>query len=220
MIDKSKLSDEPIPGILEAYLSYGQGPVPPGICQTGIEEVRRIIRSRFINFEIDFRVVGKLRLKDGRITDEYDGRLIPNQWVSSMPLGRNPSMAFDLLRSAGIPTRSHSNRELEEIILQIQETGQLLTVELDWEGFSSALWYRRLKEITGAATRQEALDRATKAQKRAARRFAVRARSYRDFPDDPDGEGKLDRYTDPETGEEVEAIPKIRRFLSSQELRR
>ncbi len=215
MIDTSQLSDETIPGILEAYLSYGQGPVPPGICQIGIEEVRRIIRSRFINFLIDFLVVGEARLTDGTVTEEYDGRLIPRQWVSSVPRGKDPSMVFDLLRSAGIPTLPRSNRELEEVIFQIQAAGELLTVELDWEGFSKALWDRKLKELTGATNSTQARDQATKAQKRAARRFAVRAQSYRDFPDDPDGEGKLHLYTDPETGEEVEASPKIRRFLPS-----
>jgi len=220
MIDTSELSNDPISGIQQAYEDEGQGPVPAGIYRVGIaeiREVRRIIRSRFINFLIDFQVVGEARFKDGRVTDEYDGRLIPWQWVSSMPLGRNPSMAFDLLRSAGISSLPHSNRELEEIILQIQATGQLLTVELDWEGFSKALWHRKLIELTGAADSMEARNQATKAQKGAARRFAVRARSDRNFPDDPDVEGKLHLYTDPETGEEVEASPKIRRFLLGQE---
>ncbi len=126
-------------------------------------------------------------------------------------------MTFDLLRSAEIPTQPRSNPELEKAIFQIQESRELLTVELDWEGVSKPLWHRKLKELTGATNSTQARDRATKAQKRAASRFAVRARSYGDFPDDPDGEGKLHLYTDPETGEEVEASPKIHRFLPSGE---
>jgi hypothetical protein len=126
-------------------------------------------------------------------------------------------MASELLRSAGIATQPRSNREIEKVISQIRETGELLTVELDWEGFSSALWNRRLKELTGAANSTQARNRATSAQKKLASRFAVRARSYGHFPDDPDGEGKLHRYTDPQTGEEVVASPKIRRFLPSGE---
>ena len=126
-------------------------------------------------------------------------------------------MADALLRSAGIQVLPRSNSELEEIILQIKETGQLLTFELDWEGFSKALWDRKLKELTEATDSTQARDRATKAQKTQASKFAVRARSYRDFPDNPDGEGKLDRFTDSQTGEEVVASPKIRRFLPSRE---
>ncbi len=126
-------------------------------------------------------------------------------------------MASDLLRSAGIATQPRSNREMEKAISQIQETGELLTVTVDWEGFSKALWDRKLMELTGATDSTQARNQATKAQKTQASKFAVRARSYRDFPDNPDGDGKLHRFTDSQTGEEVVASPKIRRFLLSGE---
>ncbi len=44
MIDKSKLSDKPIPGILEAYFPYGreQGPVPPGIYRVRIVQISEV----------------------------------------------------------------------------------------------------------------------------------------------------------------------------------
>ncbi len=220
MINKSNLSNEVIPGILEVYLSYGQRrkPVPPGTYRVSIAEILDVRSgSRFVTFQIDFRVVGEARLNDGRVTEEYHGFPISRQWVTSAPRGNGRSMASELLRSAGIATQPRSNREMEKAILQIQETGALLTVKLDWEGFSKALWDRKLKELTGATDSTQARDRATKAQRKQASRFAVRARSYRDFPDNPDGEGKLHRYTDPRTGEEVVASPKIRRFLPSRE---
>ena len=220
MIDKSNLSNEVIPGIQEVYLSYGQRrkPVPPGTYRVSIPEILDVRSgSRFVTFQINFQVVGEARLNSGRVTEEYDGFPISRQWVTSAPLGRNPSMASELLRSAGIATQPRSNREMEKAIFQIRATGELLTVKVGWEGFSKALWNRKLIELTGAADSTQARDRATKAQKKQASRFAVRARSYRDFPDNPDGEGKLDRYPDPQTGEEVVASPKIRRFLPSRD---
>ena len=220
MIDKSKLSNEKIEGIQEVYLSYGQRgkPAPPGIYRVRIAEIREVrSNSRFVTFQIDFRVVGEARLNDGRVTEEYDGFSIPRQWVTSATRGNGRSAVLDLLRSSGIGTQPRSNREMEKAILQIRETGELLTVKVDWEGFSKALWDRKLKELTGATDSTQARDRATKAQKTQASRFAVRARSYRDFPDNPDGEGKLHRYIDPQTGEEVVASPKILRFLPSRD---
>ena len=84
MIDKSQLSDEKIEGIEEVYLSYGQGPVPAGIYRVRIAEILEVKPgSRFVTFQIDLRVVGEARLNDGRVTDKYDGRLIPRQWVTS-----------------------------------------------------------------------------------------------------------------------------------------
>ena len=183
-----------------------------------IEEILEVRSgSGFVTFQIDFGVVGEARLNDGRVTEEYDGRLIPRQWVTSASRRNSRSMAFELLRSAGIATQPRSNREIEKVISQIQETRELLTAKVDWEGFSSALWYRKLKELTGAANSTQARNRATKAQKAQASRFAVRAGSYGHFPDGPDGEGKLDRYTDPQTGEEVVASPKIRRFFPARD---
>ena len=220
MIDKSKLSNEKIERIQEVYLSYGQRgkPAPPGIYRVRIAEIREVrSNSRFVTFQIDFRVVGEARLNDGRVTEEYDGFSIPRQWVTSATRGNGRSAVLDLLRSSGIGTQPRSNREMEKAILQIRETGELLTVKVDWEGFSKALWDRKLKELTGATDSTQARDRATKAQKTQASRFAVRARSYRDFPDNPDGEGKLHRYIDPQTGEEVVASPKILRFLPSRD---
>jgi len=217
MINKSNLSNEVIPGILEVYLSYGRKPVPSGTYRVRILDILEVrSSSRCVTFQIDFQVVGEAMLNDGRITEEYDGFPISRQWVTSAPWNGR-SMVSDLLRSAGIATQPRSNREMEKAILQIQETGELLTVKVNWEGFSKALWEHKLMELTGATDSIQARNQATKAQKKQASRFAVRARSYRDFPDDPDGEGKLHRYTDPQTGEEVVASPKIRRFLPSRE---
>ncbi len=219
MIDTSQLSNEVIPGIQEAYLSYGQRrkPVPAGTYRVRIAQILEIRpNSKFVTFQIDFQVVGEARLGDGRVTEEYNGFFISRQWVSSAPWNGR-SMASDLLQSAGIATQPRFNREMEKAILQIQETGELLTVKVNWEGFSKALWDRKLMELTGATDPIQARNQATQAQKNQASRFAVRARSYRDFPDDPDGEGKLHRYTDPQTGEEVVASPKIRRFLPSRD---
>ena len=220
MINKRKLSNEPIKGQLEGYLSYGRGqrPVPPGIYCVRILDILEVrLGSGFVTFQINFLVVGEARLNDGRVTEEYDSFSIPGQWVSSAHRGDGRSMASDLLRSAGIATQPRSNREMEKAIQQIQETRELLTVKVGWEGFSKALWDRKLMELTGATESIQARNQATKAQKKQASRFAVRARSYRDFPDDPDGEGKLHRYTDPQTGEKVVASPKIRRFLPSRD---
>ena len=73
MINKSNLSNEVIPGIQEVYLSYGQRrkPVPAGIYRVRIAEIREVrSSSRCVTFQIDFRVVGEARLKDGRVTEE------------------------------------------------------------------------------------------------------------------------------------------------------
>jgi len=219
MIDKSNLSNELIEGIQEVYLSCGQRrkPVPAGTYRVRITQIVEIRpNSKFVTFQINFQVVGEARLKDGRVTEEYNGFFISRQWVTSA-LWNGRSMASDLLQSAGIATQPRSNREMEKAIQQIQETGEFLTVKVDWEGFSKALWDRKLKELTGATDSTQARNQATKAQKTQASRFATRARSYRDFPDDTDGEGKSHRFTDSQTGEEVVASPKIRRFLPSRE---
>jgi len=220
MIDKSNLSNEVIPGILEAYLSYGRawGPVPPGIYRVRILDILEVRSgSGFVTFQINFLVVGEARLGDGRVTEEYDSFSIPRQWVTSAPRGNGRSMASDLVRSAGIATQPRSDREMEKAILQIQETRELLTVKVGWEGFSNFLWQERLMYLTDWDYYETALHFATKEEIKQARNFALRARSYRDFPDDPDGEGKLHSYTDPETGKEIDASPKIRRFLPSRE---
>ena len=127
-------------------------------------------------------------------------------------------MASDLLRSAGIAAQPRSDHEIEEAILQIQESGELLTVKVGWEGFSYASLMATLGDFTGEYF-SYGLARflATEAQLDEARQYALRARSYRDFPDDPDGEGKLHSYTDPETGKEIDASPKIRRFLPARD---
>ena len=221
MIDKSNLSDEIIPGILEAYFPYGreQGPVPPGIYRVRIAEIREVKPgSGFVTFEIDFRVVGEARLNDGRFTEEYDGFFIPRQWVTSAPRGDGRSAVLDLLRSAGIATQPRSNREIEEAIQQIQETRELLTVKVGWEGFSKELLVQELMDLTDHySSYGTARFFATEEEIKQAQEFALRARRYRDFPDDPDGEGKLHRFTDPETGVEIDASPKIRRFLPSRD---
>ncbi len=219
MIDKSNLSNEIIEGIEEVYISYEQGPVPAGIYRgfvTEIVEVRSFPNPPTTLLTLNFEVSEVEELKFGSLEEVHEGHLI--RWQKIYKNWGKPSMADALLRSAGIQVLPRSNSELEEIILQIKETAQLLTFELDWEGFSKALWDRKLKELTGATDLVQARDRATQAQKTQARRFATRARSYRDFPDDPDGEGKLHRFTDSQTGEEVVASPKIRRFLPSGEL--
>ncbi len=221
MIDKSKLSDEPIPGILEAYLSYGRGqrPVPPGIYRVRILDILQVKPgSGFVTFEIDFQVVGEARLNDGRVTEEYDSFSIPSQLVTSAPRGDGRSMASDLLRSAGIATQPRSDREMEKAISRIQESGELLTVKVGWEGFSNFLWQEKLMYLTDHySSYGTARFFATEEQIKQARKYALRARRYRDFPDDPDGDGKLHSYTDPETGVEINASPKIRRFLPSRE---
>ena len=221
MIDKRQLSNELIKGQLEGYLSYerGQRPVPPGISRVRILDILEVRPgSGFITFQINFLVVGEARLNDGRVTEEYDSFSIPGQWVSSAHRGDGRSMASDLLRSAGIATQPRSDGEMEEAILQIQESGELLTVKVGWEGFSYALLAGTLGDSTGYYhSYGTARFFATKEEIKQARNFATRAPRYRDFPDDPDGEGKLHRYTDPETGVEIEASPKIRRFLPARD---
>ena len=221
MINKRKLSNEPIKGQLEGYLSYGRGqrPVPPGIYRVRILDILEVRSgSGFVTFQINFLVVGEARLNDGRVTEEYDSFSIPGQWVSSAHRGDGRSMASDLLRSAGIATQPRSDGEMEEAILQIQESGELLTVKVGWEGFSKALLTVTLMDSTGYYhSYGTARFFATEAQLDEARMRALRARSYRDFPDDPDGEGKLHCFIDPETGEEIYASPKIRRFLPSRD---
>ncbi len=220
MIDTNQLSNEIIEGILEVYLSYGRqrGPVPAGTYRgfvTEIVEVRSFPNPPATLLTLNFEVSEVLELKFGSLKKVHEGHLI--RWQKIYKNWGKPSMADALLRSAGIQVLPRSNSELEEVLGRIKETGQLLTFELDWEGFSKALWDRKLKELTGATDLVQARDRATQAQKTQASRFAVRARSYRDFPDDPDSEGKSHRFTDSQTGEEVVASPKIRRFLPSRD---
>jgi len=220
MIDKSNLSNELIEGIQEVYLSHGQRrkPVPAGIYRVRIAEILEVrSSSRCVTFQIDFQVVGEARLHDGRVTEEYDGFPISRQWVSSAPWNGR-SMVSDLLRSAGIATQPCSNREMEKAILQIQETGELLTVKVGWEGFSKALLTVTLMDSTGYYhSYGGARFLSTEEEIKQARKHALRAPRYRDFPDDPDGEGKLHSYTDPETGYEIVASPKIRRFLPARD---
>ena len=124
MINKRKLSNEPIKGQLEGYLSYGRGPrpVPPAIYRVRILDILKVKPgSGFVTFQIDFQVVGEARLNDGRVTEEYDSFSISSQWVTSAPRGDGQSMASDLLRSAGIATQPRSDGEMEEAIRQIQE---------------------------------------------------------------------------------------------------
>ncbi len=221
MIDKSNLSDKPIPGILGTYFFSVREwePVPPGIYRVRIVQISEVKPGPgFVTFEIDFQVIGKARLGDGRVTEEYHCFPISRQWVTTAPRGNGQSMASDLLRSAGIAAQPRSDREIEEAIRQIQETRELLTVKVGWEGFSKELLVQELMDSTEYYhSYGGALHFATEEQIKQARQFAMRARRYRDFPDDPDGEGRLHRFTDPETGVEIDASSKIRRFLPSRE---
>ncbi len=220
MIDKSKLSDKPIPGILGTYFFSVREwePVPPGIYRVRIVQISEVKQgSGFVTFEIDFQVMGEARLGDGRVTEEYHCFPISRQWVTTA-LWNGRSMASDLLRSAGIAAQPRSDREIEKAIRQIQETRELLTVKVGWEGFSKELLVQELMDLTGFySTYKTARHFATKEQIKQARQFATRAQRYRDFPDDPDGGGKLHSYTDPETGVEIKASPKIRRFLPARD---
>ncbi|MDA2928291.1 hypothetical protein MYX78_13870 [Acidobacteria bacterium AH-259-G07] len=214
IIDVSKLSSEPIEGLDELFLSYGRGPVPPGTYHgfiTEILEVRPIPGCPSTLLKLDFVVSDIVDLKFGSLEEVNLGCAI--RWQKVYKNWRKPSMADNLLRSAGIRTQPHSNRELEEMIVQIKEKGKLLTFEVDWEGICCALRDQRLMELTGTSDSDEAKGQASREDWKQANRISLRARSYHKFPDAPDGKSKLDRYFDKSIGEEVIARVKIRRFV-------
>ncbi len=220
MINKSNLSNEVIPGIQEVYLSYGQRrkPVPAGIYRgfvTEVVEVRPFPNPPATRLTLNFEVSEVLELKFGSLEEVHEGHLI--RWQKIYKNWGKPSMADALLRSAGIQALPRSNSELEEIILQIKETGQLLTFELDWEGVCYALRDQTLMELTGTSNSEEAKRQASGEDWKQANRISLRARNSREFPDATDGKGKLSRYFDDQIGEEVIARVKIHRFLPSRE---
>ena len=159
MIDTSQFSNEIIEGIQEVYLSYGRqrGPVPAGTYRgfvTEIVEVRSFPNPPTTLLTLNFEVSEVLELKFGSLEEVHEGHLI--RWQKIYKNWGKPSMADALLRSAGIQVLPRSNSELEEIILQIKETGQLLTFELDWEGVCYALRDQTLMELTGTSNSEEA----------------------------------------------------------------
>ncbi|MDA2924975.1 hypothetical protein MYX65_10045 [Acidobacteria bacterium AH-259-L09] len=220
VIDVSQLSDEPIEGLDDFFFfSPGREPVPAGTyrgCITEIRQVRPIPDSASTLLKLDFAVAAVLDLKFGSVEEVNLGCAI--RWQKVYKNWREPSMADDLLRSAGIRTQPHSNRELEEMIVQIKEKGKLLTFEVDWEGICYALRDQKLMELTGTSDSDDAKDLATRRDWIEANKVALRARSYREFPDADDSNWKIDRYFDKSIGEEVIARVKIRRFLPSQVL--
>ncbi len=220
MIDKSQLSNEIIEGIEEVYLSYGQKrkPVPAGIYRgfvSEILEVRSFPNPPLTLLKLNFEVSEVLELKFGSLEEVHEGHLI--RWQKIYKNWGKPSMADALLRSAGIQVLPRSNSELEEIILQIKETAQLLTFELDWEGVCYALRDQTLMELTETSNSEEAKRQASREDWKQANRISLRARNSREFPDATDDKGKLSRYFDEQIGEEVIARVKIHRFFPSED---
>ena len=208
IIDLTQYSDEPIEGLDDSF-SRGLGPVPAGTyrgCITEIRQVQRIPGSASTLLKLDFEVAEVLDLKFGSLEEANLGCAI--RWQKVYKNWRKPSMADDLLRSAGIRTQPRSERELVQMIEQIRDSEQLLSFELDWEGICYALRDQKLMELTGTsnsdASRRDWIE---------ANKVALRARSYREFPNADDSNWKMDRYFDKTIGEEVTARMKIRRFL-------
>ncbi len=220
MINRETLSDKPIEGIQEVYLSYGRqrGPVPPGTYRgfvSEIVEVRSFPNPPSTLLKLNFEVSEVLELKFGSLEEVHEGHLI--RWQKIYKNWGKPSMADALLRSAGIQVLPRSNSELEEVLGRIQETRKLLTFEVDWQGVCYALRDQTLMELTGTSNSEEAKRQASREDWKQANRISLRARNSREFPDATDGKGKLSRYFDDQIGEEIIARVKIHRFLPSRD---
>jgi hypothetical protein len=217
MSDEMNFSDDPIE-TQQSYDEWEPAPefAPPpvaGTYRTYVSEIREAKEfdaknGKRLTATLDFRIVG----------GQYDERAITWQRVSNAEMtrsnGKTSSMLLDLAKSAGIAQAPRSNKEFYTVIQGLKDRGPgaSFSTQIDWRGFCTTCYENKLKELTGTQTLDDAKAAATPEQKKAASKFATKAKNYRGFPSTNNG-ARADSFICPVCKDEVRAQVQIQRFL-------
>jgi len=215
-LSKLELIDEVVDmGDVEKWTEPSEFPPPPkgGVKYTYMVEQVRDVQVRTVqNFKVaevtvDLSIVG----------GEADGRRVNFQRISSLRRKDGTSPLLDWFMSCGVSksdaTSARTVRDIAELASQIADEKRTCHGPLEWSAFSSEAYGRKLMELTGADTVDEAKSVATKEQRKEATNIAQLYRYYSKFPDDGFG-GKLSNVQGP-YGETVRAQGYVRLFTLS-----
>ena len=166
------------------------------------------VKSKRLRATVDMRIIG----------GEFDDRAITWQRVTNGEYVRKSdqkrtSMMMDLVRSAGVSQTPNSNAQFSKALHYLKDQGPaaMFKTQIDWRGFCVNCYERKLMEMTGAGSPQEAKDRAGSDGVKEASAFATKAKNARAFPQGAGGRRK-DSLICPECGQEVRAQVRVIRF--------
>jgi hypothetical protein len=149
---------------------------------------------------------------------EYDGRAVTFQRVNTFKRERDKSSTLlDFFKSAGVPSQDLKNisvKDAAKLAQTLADRGGIVKFYLDWQAYSVPARNQTLIALTGANDYDEARVAADDEAWKGARKAALIATSYRDFPDNGRG-GKKPSLVCPLTGEKVEAKAVVKRFMES-----
>ncbi|MFA5352629.1 MAG: hypothetical protein WC291_00200 [Thermodesulfovibrionales bacterium] len=192
-------------------------PPPAGTYQTYLSEIRDEKEGdtpvgKRLTAVVDLRIIG----------GDNDDRAITWQRVSNRESeyqGKRRSQMLDLLKCAGVAQAPRSNREFSVALHSVHDRGKgaPFKTQIDWRGFCTTCYEKRLMELTGGETVEIAKSLASnlsQEQRKALGKFATKAKNYRAFPAmDGDKAGRKDTFICPDCGDEVRAQVNISRFL-------
>lgn len=218
-INNTNIGDEPIPGLEDDQQSWQPPSEFPKLVkgqkayQFKISQIRectdiQLPNGKRINVTIDFEVVG----------GDEDGRKVTFQRLNNVEFntadrGRT-SFLLDYIMSSGARPSLKTNKDFLIQLNKMEATGTIARGYLDWEGMCMPCFDKNLQDATGASDRESSLRLASKDQKKAARKFAVKAKNYGEFPENPlNPKDKLEYFECPTCGEEVRAQVKITRWF-------
>lgn len=212
-INELNLSDDPIEGIEEAFDNWQEAPAfapppSPGPQRATFAIDKATAVDGVLKLELTFTVVG----------GDSDAARIPFQRVSSKMFerrdGTKTSQVMDILHSAGVSQSPKSLREVAQQMKALADSGAIVSFQLDWRGTCLDCYKSHLRELTGAATDDEAKNSATKEQRKAADKFAVKAKNAKAFPIGANGE-RLIEFKCPVCGGDIRAQANIVRYLKA-----
>lgn len=222
MIDTSKLSDEPIPGIEESYSSVGLTP-PAGVYHVRLSSTDNV-RMFFGETQAGrpFTSVQSLqyRILAGATLDETEGVpvgavIFDNNWMNTIV---RSVYTLTQLREDGVSPITPTKQAV--FLDSLVETKTPIKVKVDWEAFDTELYNDTLILETKSEDYEEPLviarQKATDEQKAKANKLATLARSFSDFPHDDAGNriGEIEvKDDDGEVIRTVTARLKITRYF-------
>jgi len=123
-------------------------------------------------------------------------------------------MMLDLVKSAGIAQAPRSNQEFFVALKGLKERGPgaSFSTQIDWRGFCTTCYDKKLMALTATMVGEAAKAVATPEQKREASKYATKAKNYRAFPTNANGL-KADSFICQDCKDEVRAQVNIQRFI-------
>lgn len=215
-----QFSDEPL-NIEQDFNEWEPAPefAPPpqaGTYTVYIDQIRSEEQFEVPTVGVRYKVVVDLRIVGG----EYDNRTITwqrfsNKEVTRKATGKRSSQLLDLVKAAGMKQPPRSNNDFHLVVNRLKDLGPGATfmVQIDWRGFCTPCFEKKLMELTHTATPDDAKHVADGDQRNEASNFATKARNYRGFPVAGVNQRK-DSFICEGCKNEVRAQVQIQRFLA------